>query len=112
MSKNAQRALELLRLAFNNTRDDHSLLEVRRHIWQAMTKLENAVKKDSEPKTSRTREWWDRIVAGTTTSKITPSAAVRSLRELDAMISAEQRKIEELEKNSGGHTDDSNLLQD
>ena len=106
MQKDVSKTMGLLKMALNNT--DLAQTEVRQHISQAITKLENAAQRD-KPRHTQAQQWWGTVVAGTAASPTSPHAGtaasptsphagMRSLKELDAMISAQQKKINDLER--------------
>lgn len=98
---NNKKAIGLLQLALNSTSGDPSLSEVRHHIKQAMSKLEAAEhRRNSGSSQTQYQKWWGNIVAGSAAQPISREAAMRSLKDLNDMISAEQKKIHELEQKS------------
>jgi flagellar biosynthesis chaperone FliJ len=105
------KTMGLLKAALDNAGNDPALSEARSYIRQAITKLEH-VSRRKEKGPTQSQQWWDKIIAGTAQSPTTPQAGARSLKELDAMISAEQKKINELEKSVQDKTKSPGLLQD
>lgn len=79
------------------------LREAWQHLKSATQKMEHqANKRFKQKESSQTlaQQWWGTIeanVAKEPTSKMTEQAAMRTLKELDKMLSAEQKKINELE---------------
>lgn len=91
-----QQALGLL------SSDKHELSEVRQHMKLAITKLESAGQAASRRRhTNQTQhqKWWGDIVANTPLAPTSPQAAMKSLKDLNAMISAEQKTLDSLEQN-------------
>jgi hypothetical protein len=113
MDKTAARTLGLLKLALNNTGNDPALSETRSHIRQAITKLETASQRKERNKAENNyQQWWGNIVAGTAAAAHSPQATMRSLKDLETMINAEQKALLELEKNIRDKAKPPSLLQD
>lgn len=80
--------------------------EARRHMRQALEKLDGAMKgavQSARQNHTQYDAWWGDVEAGASqvaASPMAPEAQVRSLAQLDALIGEERRKLDELEKAS------------
>lgn len=88
--------------------------EARNLIRQAISKLENTSHKVGRRQSERSAydEWWKDVTAGTAAQPMSPTAQVRGLAALDAMIAEEQQKIDELDTASQQPDGPNELLSD
>lgn len=113
---------EAINLASAAMPNSHVVAEARFHMKQAMKKIEglaeSEMKKKKTMNQSQFQDWWGNVVSGTTEAsyaQMTPDAKNRILSQLDAMISEETKKIEELDKlqsNNASGDSDSYLISD
>lgn len=108
---------QALSVAYHSMPNNRTVSEARGHIRQAMKKIDLVQKKDERKRMTQDQfqNWWGNIQAGTSQlaeSPMTQEAQQRSLAQLDDMIQAEKRKLQELEKNSVETEVDDQLLSD
>lgn len=104
-----KKAIENANLAIKMLSDisDNRVISAKRHLNIAIENLQNNLHKKSNNPTIQ-EQWWDNIIAKVGTGNFSHQAGMRTLKELDDMISAEQKKINDLENK----TKDDTLLQD
>lgn len=102
MVKKIEKVRELLSNTLKATFDlphTQETSEIRQHLKKAMIKLEESSSKETKRKINNTenyKTWWGHIEAGSHFAKMSQEAAVKSLNQLNAMISQEQSKIDEI----------------
>jgi len=89
---------------------NNELREAYGHLKMAVQKMEHQAKKGAkrhEANQTAAQQWWGTVSAGATnmaatanspSGKVAEQAAMRTLKELDKMLSVEQKKINELEQ--------------
>jgi seryl-tRNA synthetase len=81
--------------------NDKSIMEARIHMRQALVRLEATTKHEVKNKQKDTmnayQTWWKTITANAPHAKMTQEAAVRTLKELDKMMSVNKSKLDTLE---------------
>jgi uncharacterized protein YhaN len=89
-----------LRVIGQLAQGSQELQEAFNHLKVANQKMENQMKKGSkrqEATQTNAQLWWGKVEANVPMAKMSEQAAMRTLKELDKMLSAEQKKINELE---------------
>lgn len=114
------KAKDLLQQAFllAGQHEGQQVSEARSHIKQAMIKLEQMSKKsqmNKQQNQNQAHNWWNNVVAGTTqisAGQHSQESHVKSLKQLNDLISEEQKKLAELEKMSTTNVTNQDLLSD
>jgi hypothetical protein len=99
-SSEAKRTMDLLRQALTSAQGS-DLLETRKSIQQAMLKLEAAAgKRGQKAAASQTeaQKWWEKVVSGVGSGKVSGEAAMRNLKALNKMIGLEEKSIVDIEQ--------------
>jgi flagellar biosynthesis chaperone FliJ len=83
--------------------------EAKIHVRKAISELDEAIGKQSQKRVDQDKQsnqWWSKIIAGVANQSMNKEACMtkeaynRSLSQLNGMIDEEQKKLQELEKNS------------
>lgn len=94
---------QALECARSSLPENPTMTEARSHMRQAIANIEKVTKKQVKKKQEQQTEhqkWWGTIEANVAEATMTPMSQesyARSLKQLDAMITIEQRKLLELE---------------
>lgn len=87
---------------------DHTIHEAKSLMRQAMKKLESVAKDQNKKQHANLKNaetWWGEVVANVPMAQMSEQAAMRTLKELDAMIAKEKDKLNLLEKEVKTSTD-------
>ncbi len=90
-----------LNVALHSMPNDRTVADARTHMKQALRKIEHASKKQDNRKRMTQdsfQSWWGDIQSGVAASPMSAQAQQKSLAALNAMISEEKYKLDELEK--------------
>lgn len=97
---------QALSVAYNSMPNNRTVAEARGDMRRAIKKLDQVSKQQTEKKRmtqDQFKSWWGNLESGMAQLAASPMSAEaqqRSLAQLDAMIKAEQQKLQNLEKHS------------
>lgn len=106
---------QALSVAINSLPNDRSVLEAKSHMKKALSELDKATKRQVQRKVATNNQfenWWSNVnngVSSLANQPMSAEAGVKSLKQLNAMIADEQKKIDEIELKSQQNKAD-NLL--
>jgi hypothetical protein len=95
---------QAISLSLNSLPNNKSVQEARVHMKKALSELDNASKEENKKKATtddQSKSWWKNVMSGTAATAHQPMSAEaqgRSLAQLNAMIAEEQKKLNDLEK--------------
>lgn len=115
LSKAKQLLAQALGMASTALPNDTGMSEARGHIRQAIKKIENVVKEEVKRTQGRQyyhEKWWGDIMAHAPEAQMSHQAAARTLKELNSMISEEQKKLALLEQEVADKTKQQKILED
>lgn len=98
-----QRAKLLLTQAFTaaSGTDNSAVLEAKRHMQQAilqLEKVEHKHEKKSDAGENQFQKWWGHVQSGVAAHPMDATAQNKTLAQLNKMIAAEQKTLDDLEK--------------